>query len=322
MLTNEPTQSKAPSAAAVLGESGLIHGSMAYPVGTRRASELLRLWWRIRRFRPQVLVYLMAPRGERAVRRDAKFFRLCGIQQMFGLPLGDLAENHFDAATDLWEPEAHRLLRSIRPLGDADVADRRNWDLRLSSAEQERAVKELACLGENPFVVVAIGGKMQATDWGTENWQSLLQRLSQLMRGHALVMIGAKDDLAASEVASAHWQGKVLNFCGSLMPRETAAVAARAELFLGRDSGPKYLAAIAGVPCAVVYSARNLPGVWFPSGDKHRNIYHRVECKNCNLEVCVEQRKKCITSITVDEMLQAAMEAWQAGQKTPAASRS
>ena len=128
-------------------------------------------------------------------------------------------------------------------------------------------------------------------------------------------MIGAQEDFAASEVASAHWQGKVLNLCGSLTPRETAAVAARAELFLGRDSGPKYLAAIAGVPCAIAYSARNLPGVWFPPGDKHRNIYHRVECSNCTLEVCVEQRKKCITSITVDEMLQAATEAWKNGQR-------
>jgi hypothetical protein len=49
----------------------------------------------------------------------------------------------------------------------------------------------------------------------------------------------------------------------------------------------------------------------------HRNILHNVECANCNLEVCIEQRKKCITSITVDEMLQAAMEAWKNGRPAP-----
>ena len=317
LLTNLPIHSKAPAAQAVLDGTGLVHGYIAYPVGTRSPRELLPVWWQIRKFRPQVLVYLMAFRSDRATRRDARFFRLCGVERIIGLPLGELASPHFDAATNLWESEASRLLRCIRPLGESDVADLRNWDLRLNLAEQERASRELAVLGGSRLILVAVGGKMQATDWGTENWQSLLQRLSQRLPLHALVMIGAKEDFAASQAASARWEGKTLNLCGRLTPRETAAVAAKVELFLGRDSGPKYLAAVAGVPCAIVYSARNRPGIWFPPGRVHRNILHNVECANCNLEVCIEQRKKCITSITVDEMLQAAMEAWKNGRPAP-----
>lgn len=315
LLTNIPIQSKAPAAQAIIEGSGLVHDYMAYPVGTRSVRELLALWWRIRRLRPQVVVYLMASRGERAVRRDAGFFHLYGAQRIIGLPVGDLAENQFDPATNLWESEASRLLRCIRPLGEADVADLRNWDLRLTLAEQERAAKELAGIDGNPFIIAAIGGKFQTTDWGTENWQSLLRTLSARMPLHLLVMVGAQEDHAASEIASAHWPRKTVNLCGRLSPRETAAVAARAELFLGRDSGPKYLAAVGGVPCAIVYSARNRPGIWFPPGQVHRNVFHNVDCANCNLAVCVEQRKKCITGITVDEMLTAAMEAWKNGQR-------
>jgi hypothetical protein len=40
-----------------------------------------------------------------------------------------------------------------------------------------------------------------------------------------------------------------------------------------------------------------------------------VDCENCRLTECIEQRKKCLTSITVDEMLAAALEAWQKGQR-------
>jgi heptosyltransferase III len=319
LLTNNPVQSKAPPARAILEGSELVHGYLSYPVGTRSPRELLRLWWQIRNFNPQLLIYLMAPRGDQALRRDATFFRLAGIHNVVGVPWGELAQYRHDSQTGLWEAEAERLLRCVRELGDIDGSDLANWDLRLTPAERSRAVQELSVLNGDPFIAVAIGGKFQTTDWGTENWRALLQRLSERMPNHSLLMLGSKEDRDASEVAASLWSGRRLNLCGNLSPRETAAVVSTAELFLGRDSGPKYLAAIAGVPCAVVYSARNLPGNWFPPGKFNRNVFRNVECGNCQLEVCIEQRKKCIVEITVDEMLLAALEAWQAGRHHPKA---
>src|ERR1035438_6502357 len=69
LLTNFPVHAKAPAAAAVLGDSGLVHGYMSYTVGTRKIGELLRLARDIRRFSPDVLVYLMPVRPQK---RSAK----------------------------------------------------------------------------------------------------------------------------------------------------------------------------------------------------------------------------------------------------------
>ena len=44
MLTNFPVHAKAPAAAAVLGDSGLVHGYMRYSVGTRRLGETVRVF--------------------------------------------------------------------------------------------------------------------------------------------------------------------------------------------------------------------------------------------------------------------------------------
>jgi hypothetical protein len=73
LLTNLPVAAKAPPAAAVLEHTGLIHGYMRYTTGTRSIRELLRLAAAIRRFRPNVLVYLTGARGLDAARRDSKF---------------------------------------------------------------------------------------------------------------------------------------------------------------------------------------------------------------------------------------------------------
>jgi ADP-heptose:LPS heptosyltransferase len=314
MLTNIPVHAKAPAAAAVLEGSGLVHEYLSYPVGTRSAGELLRLWWKIRKFRPEVLVYLAQARGQKAIERDRSFFKLCGIRKIVGLPVGDMAQPQFDETTGLWEQEGHRLLRCVRELGTADVNDMSLWDLGLTAAELKKGEEALAPLGGKPIIACGPGTKMQAKDWGRENWRELLGRISAELPEHGLALVGAKEDAGVSDDAAADWRGPVVNLCGKLTPRETASVVKHAEVFLGPDSGPMHLAAAYGVPCAIAFASLDRPGRWFPVGRANRPIYHDVECANCRLEVCIEKKKKCILSITVEEMLVAALDAMRMKQ--------
>ncbi|HKR26498.1 MAG TPA: glycosyltransferase family 9 protein, partial [Acidobacteriaceae bacterium] len=231
LLTNMPTHSNAPAAYAVLEGSGLIHGFIDYPWKTRRLPELLRLWWNIVRFRPQVLIYLIQSRNTE--KRDQRFFRLCGVRRIIGIPDGSRADVTYDPQQNIWEREASRLLRCVDDLGTADLEDLANWDLRLTPAEERKADEVLKPVGDRPIIACGPGTKMQAKDWGQANWRALLTRLSRELSGHALVLVGAKEDAEAANVAAAEWAGPVLNLCGKLSPRETAGVLQHAELFLG-----------------------------------------------------------------------------------------
>jgi ADP-heptose:LPS heptosyltransferase len=66
-----------------------------------------------------------------------------------------------------------------------------------------------------------------------------------------------------------------------------------------------HLAASVGVPCVIAFSAHGLPGVWYPAGRQHQIVYHQPECFGCGLETCIVMEKKCMTSVTVEEMEQA-----------------
>ena len=303
LLTNFPIHAKAPASAAVLGDSGLVHGYMRYTVGTRSPIELLRLALDIRRFKPDILVYLMPVRSLRAVRRDKWFFLLaCGTGRIVGLPVESQLSRDFKPEAGLYEAEAVRLARTVAALGDAGVEDLQNWDLRLNSEEKAAARSALGELAGKPLIICGPGTKMQAKDWGPENWQALLRHLSARYPGYGLALIGALEDAEVSAYAALGWAGPVVNLCGRLSPRETAAVFTGASVFLGPDSGPMHLAACAGVPCVIAFSARGLPGVWYPAGQNHRIIYHQVNCFGCNLETCTAEGRKCLTSISVDEM--------------------
>jgi heptosyltransferase-3 len=325
MLTNVPVNSKAPAAAAILGGSGLVPGYMRYAVGTRSVWELLGVWWQIVRWRPEVLVYLAGARGVKAAQRDEAFFRLCGVRRIVGVPLTEgMQRNYYGAATGgkdhamgdgNLEPEAARLVRCIGQLGAAgDIADpgRLNdpasWDLHLSAGEHESAALAIGAeaLGVES-IAVSVGTKVQAKDWGRDNWQALLGEMAAGFPGRALLLLGAAEESEASEFAAERWRAKgggvVVNLCGALTPRESAAAIARARLFVGHDSGPMHLAAAVGTPVVAIFAARNIPRQWFPFGKQHRVVYHRVECWGCGLETCIEQQKKCLLSIGVDEVM-------------------
>jgi heptosyltransferase-3 len=321
LLTNFPVSSKAAPAAAIIGDSGLVSGYFRYVVGTRSLLELAKLWGQLRRWSPDVLVYRGPARGVTAAQRDAAFFRVCGIREQVGVPVTEAMQQNFFGAEsaaglqDL-EPEAARLARNVAGLGDARLDDPVSWDLRLAEIER---VSARAAMGEVvlalPMIAVSVGTKVQAKDWGRENWRSLLERLATMYPGHGLLMCGAAEESEASEFAAAGWRaaggGPVVNLCGKLTPRESAAAFSHARIFVGHDSGPMHLAAAVDVPCVAIFAARNIPRVWFPFGDRHRVIYHRVNCMGCDLETCIVEGKKCILSITVDEVMQAVNEVLQ-----------
>ena len=309
MLTNFPVSVKAPAAAAILGGTGLVQSYFRYTVGTRKPLDLFALWWSLLCWRPQVLVYLGAARGVDSAARDAKFFRLCGIGRQIGVPLTQaMQQNLPQPRTGVLEPESERLLRNVAELGEVEIDDRRWWDLALTAAEQAQAAAALEPAQGRPVLAVSVGTKVQSKDWGRGNWCLLLERLGALYPGYALALMGAPEEAEASEFAADGWRAgagpasPVINLCGRLTPRESAACFARARIFLGHDSGPMHLAAAVETPCVVLFAARNIPRVWFPHGSHHRVIYHAVDCMGCGLETCIVERKKCLTGITVEEV--------------------
>lgn len=308
LLTNFPVNAKAPPAAAILENTNLVHGYFRYAARTRNPRELLSLWWQLLRWRPQVLVYMGPARGVESARRDASFFRLCGISRLVGVPVSeDMQKNRWEESEQALEPEGARLVRNLAELGSADLEAPASWDLKLTDREHARAKDVLSPTLGHPILAVSVGTKVQSKDWGRDNWRALLSRLAALYPGHALVLGGASEESEASEFAAGGWRlnsrSPVVNVCGRLTPRESAAVFAQAPVFVGQDSGPMHLAAAVQTPCVAIFAARNKPRVWFPYGKQHRVLYHQTDCWGCGLETCIIERKRCLISITVDEVV-------------------
>lgn len=309
MLTNVSVSSKAAPIAEILAGTGLVDEYLEYPINLRSPVGLLRLRNRIAAFRPDVLVYLTAPRGPLRALRDAAFFYACGIKRLVGVPLASDRQVRIALGEGRYEYEGARLLRCISALGPSNLAAPDAFDLALSVEEGRTARAQLAGLGKAPVLALSIGAKADVKDWGRANWRALVSRLGVVLPEFGLVFLGAAIEREDSAALAALWPGPAVNLCGEVSVRESAAVLARAEVFIGHDSGPMHLAAAAGTRCVAIFSSQNLPGEWFPYGAKHKILYHEIECQGCRLLVCAARNKACILSITVDEVEHAVLSA-------------
>jgi ADP-heptose:LPS heptosyltransferase len=312
VLTDRSTSPKAASMDSLLQGTGLVHDYYWFPPPAKRQSRLgpmLALARSIRTWKPEALIYLHEQRGQIVAWRDAAMFRALGIPRLIGVPLTrNLQRSVFHEHRGRFEHRSEYLARSLSSLGDSQLSNRASWDLAFSSAERRYAERQLLPLEGCPGVIgMSIGTKLKIKDWGDDNWLALLEELSSRLPNWGLVAIGAPSEYERTANLLSAWRGPSLNSCGKLSVRESGTILERLDAFVGHDSGPMHLAATVGTPCTAIFSARNLPGLWFPYGDIHKVIYHQTPCAGCKLDECVEFNKKCITSISVSEVLSAVL---------------
>jgi ADP-heptose:LPS heptosyltransferase len=102
-----------------------------------------------------------------------------------------------------------------------------------------------------------------AKRWPVQNFAALATELAT--RGLTPVVIGAKSEAILGaiivDICPAAW-----DLTGETNLAQLFAIAARAELAIGNDTGPMHIAAATGCPCIVLFSADSEPSMTAPRG--------------------------------------------------------
>ncbi len=137
------------------------------------------------------------------------------------------------------------------------------WEFPLPcNVEDNRYVeRQLAALGAQEFLLVNPGGGWKAKCWPRENWAELLRRLESRFSGKILLTGAPEEEGVISEILSLSGAKQACYFPSTLL--QFVALARRAKLFVGGDTGPMHLAAAVGTPIVALYGptdpARNGP---------------------------------------------------------------
>jgi ADP-heptose:LPS heptosyltransferase len=312
LLTNYPIGRKMVQAEAVLSGTGLIEGSIEYPMPLRGREATIALYRRLASLGAKTLYYLTPETRLLRLARHYAFFRICGIGEIHGVPWSRHLRYPLEIdKKGIWESEASRLLRCIGARKEPGPPPPDDRDLNLSAAENYAAASRLQrTIGVRPYIAVSVGGKVPVNNWGDANWSALLARLSQNYPELGVVFVGSADERERNDLLANAWHGPSFNSCGMFSARETAALLGGASLFIGHDTGTLHLAAATGTRVIGIYSARNVPGKWYSDRPSDTFFYKRVDCFGCECVQVAEcpNERRCITSISPAEVFASATE--------------
>ena len=302
LLSDTYVENKYPKASEILLEFGLIDEAITYsPDASFRSSEVLALRQEIER-RDITTVFYFAPSGRRLHQklRDLLFFKWCGIKNVYGLKLKD-----WESTVQRTAHETDRLLQMLKVAG-FKTPSAVQFELSISAMARARVDRLWHDLGLTKKTVVAIGpgSKMPVKRWDEERYRELGIRVAAL-KDMRLLVLGGTEDHPLGERLCEVWNGRGYNLSGQTSYMESAEVLKRCRLYVGNDNGTTHLAAAVGTPCVAIFSARDLPGIWYPYGNAHTVFRKDIECQGCMLYECVHEKMKCIRSVTVDEVFSA-----------------
>lgn len=307
LLTARSGKFKASATEDVMKGMGLIDEVISYREGARNPVEIFRLAKKIRNRRFPICYYLVERSRWVDFLRDAFFIYSTGISHLSPkLWKRDLRLPRLSGG--IYENEVKRIYRtlagSLSPSLDA-------LDMKLTEDEHEAAKRYLDYHRIESFVTFAPFSKRSANEWSEVRWRTLLSKLQQ-HNALPYVVIGAESDFDLAENILGSTDIKYVNACGALPVRVSAALIGLSELFVGVDSGPMHLADSTSVPVVCLFSARDIPGRWYPYSENSIVLQGVAPCSGCLIEQTCEYGNQCMNSISVDMVFKACQSALSA----------
>jgi ADP-heptose:LPS heptosyltransferase len=120
---------------------------------------------------------------------------------------------------------------------------------------------QLARLEARDFMLINPGGGWKAKRWAPENYALLLRQLESRFAGKILLTGSPEENELIAGILDSAGTKRAVYFPSSVV--QFIALARRAKLFLGGDTGPLHLAAAVGTPLVAIHGptdpARNGP---------------------------------------------------------------
>lgn len=263
---------------------GVVHQVIDYQgVPLRRLARLLR--------EQQYDAVIQLPQYSapwRRLVRDMLVFRLlCRIPAGFGwrwdhVPVFTQAQESCGHAIN----ERSRLLDLLEQNG---IAKGSETDFRLHLTAADRAAADallrVRLRSGKPMIGLVIGAKRPQNRWPLAGFAAVCAHFSGT---HEIVLIGGPDDEALAQQLEAQYP--VVSLCGALTPLQNACVMQQCRLVLSNDTGPMHLAYAVGTPLVALFSARDLPGRWYPPKRENTMVFRTfgLACSTCFSETCAD----------------------------------
>ncbi|MFN0279959.1 MAG: lipopolysaccharide heptosyltransferase II [Pyrinomonadaceae bacterium] len=184
-----------------------------------------------------------------------------------------------------------------------------NTRLDISEERKNEAKQQLANFGvdlTNKTVALGVGStNSRAKRWLPERYAELNDKL-QIVTDANVILVGSSDEKDVADSVAKLCTKPTINITGQTDLAEAAAILSVVDLFISNDMGLAHVAPAVGTQTIVIFGPTNSV-MTRPYSENAEIIRKDVECAPCMLRDCPIDHR-CMTRITVDEVLEAATE--------------
>jgi len=202
----------------------------------------------------------------------------------------------------------HRIdrdLAALKPLG-VHVSETlpRVWLTGEDEARADQLLDRLGIRRGRPIIIIQPGARYWFKAWPNERFVELADRLASDY-GCQVLIGGSREEEALAQRIHEAAKSRPINMAGQATLKQFAAIAKRAALFVGNDSGAMHIAAAVGTPMVALFGPSN-PDEWGPRGDRVKVLYKGLDCRVCFHPTCERGELNCMKQISVGEVVMAA----------------
>lgn len=152
-----------------------------------------------------------------------------------------------------------------------------------------------------PFVVLHAGAKRLTNQWEEARFASVADYLAERWK-LTIILTGSDAERPLTSRVARAMRTSPVDLTGKIDLTLMVALLRRALLYIGNDTGPMHIAAAVGTTTFAVFSARDFPLRWYPTGNLHFGLRHDVPCSPCFKEVC-DKGGVCLDAITPKDLI-------------------
>jgi predicted lipopolysaccharide heptosyltransferase III len=237
--------------------------------------------------------------------------RATGAKHRVGFRHYQYARLHNHAAPsvlEIWQrPSLHSVEQQLALIGWTGVPVTDRPSTRLAVTERSRCLvtEKLRAAGmdetEKPFAMIHPVAAFHTKQWATENFARVAEELTA--RGLAVIAIVSDKEKRILEELVKQTSAPVIGL-GDLSLPEVIALASRARLFVGNDSGIAHIAAAAGAPCVVIFGSSNVAH-WRPwTTNPNEVVREEMPCQPCHGYFCAAfEKPECILRVPLGRVM-------------------
>ncbi|HYW73483.1 MAG TPA: glycosyltransferase family 9 protein [Pyrinomonadaceae bacterium] len=158
-------------------------------------------------------------------------------------------------------------------------------------------------IDDQPLALIHPAAAFETKRWPAENFAAVIEEIAG--RGLQPVAIVSPTETGVLHSVLEQTSARVIGFDNLSVP-EITALAARAQLFVGNDSGIAHIAAAVNTPCVVIFGSSNVMH-WRPWTSNHSEVVREeLSCQPCHGYFCAEfEKPKCILTVPAERVVAA-----------------